>query len=342
MTARMSTTRKLFIVLTMWLPAVALIVTRSLWIAELPAELPTHWGASGPADGASAAGPFFGWMLGISLAAAIVGTVMIVAPVRGKWVQRATAGVIGAVAFFPLAMWITSAAPSRGVTDPYTVELGAWFALLMLAPAYGLLPLVIYPKIDNPAIEVVADAEVEPVELEPGEVASWSRTIVSKMFVIMTILLTVLQAAIYIPVIMTEGISHLHWSVIVAVLVVLLVAAFCVYRVSVDWRGLRVTSGLFGFPIKRLSPEQIVKAEVAEINPGEWGGWGYRIAPGRSAIVLKQGPGFVVTQANGKLFAVTLERPEEPVSVMQGLLDASKRRGDGKGLGPNATSELGE
>lgn len=317
---RLTTARKLLIALTMWLPPAVILVTRTLWIDALPPQLPTHWGPSGSADSVTDAGTFFAWVLGISVTAALIGVALLFSPGNGSWKQRATAGVLGAATFVPLAMWLGSAAPSRGVTDPYTVELGAWFLLTLFALVYGLVPLLLYPKLDNPAVKVVADAEVESVELEPGEIASWSRTITSKMFIVVTIVIIVSLGLLYIPVIISEGIQYLHWSVFIGLGAVLLVAAFCMYRVSVDRRGLRVSSWLFGFPIKRLSPEQIAKVEVAQISPGEWGGWGYRISPGRSAIVLKQGPGLVVTQSNGKLFALTIDNPEQPVGVMRGLL----------------------
>ena len=55
------------------------------------------------------------------------------------------------------------------------------------------------------------------------------------------------------------------------------------------------------------------------IVPMEWGGWGYRVLPGRSAIVVAGGPGIVVQRTNGTLFAVTLPEPELPAALLTTL-----------------------
>ena len=51
----------------------------------------------------------------------------------------------------------------------------------------------------------------------------------------------------------------------------------------------------------------------------DWGGWGYRIMPDRSAVVLRSGPGLVVTSTSGKQFAITIDDPEEPAALLQAL-----------------------
>jgi len=53
-------------------------------------------------------------------------------------------------------------------------------------------------------------------------------------------------------------------------------------------------------------------ALVLSLRPSEWGGWGYRIMPGRSAIVLRSGPGLVVTTTSGTQFAISLADPQTP------------------------------
>ena len=63
--------------------------------------------------------------------------------------------------------------------------------------------------------------------------------------------------------------------------------------------------------------------EAAVLEPTQWGGWGYRIMPGRSAIILRRGPGMVITQRNEKQFAISLDRPEEPASILLGLIAPS-------------------
>ena len=78
---------------------------------------------------------------------------------------------------------------------------------------------------------------------------------------------------------------------------------------------------LFGEP--RLV--RIAGVEVAEIDPLEWGGWGYRVTPGRSALVLRRGPGLVIHQSDGRRFAVTLDDPRTPAALLTAL--QSRARG---------------
>lgn len=98
----------------------------------------------------------------------------------------------------------------------------------------------------------------------------------------------------------------------------LVCASFIRLRVSVDWRGLRVVS-LFGIPLKRIALDQVAVVEATEVRPMDWGGWGYRVMPGRSAVVLRSGPGLVVTTAADKQFAITIDDPEQPAALLQAL-----------------------
>ncbi|HQX36543.1 MAG TPA: hypothetical protein PLA13_09335, partial [Microbacteriaceae bacterium] len=62
------------------------------------------------------------------------------------------------------------------------------------------------------------------------------------------------------------------------------------------------------------------EVSAGPIDPMGWGGWGYRVTPGRSAIVLRTGPGLVITQRDQKQFAISLDAPEAPASLLLGLL----------------------
>lgn len=119
----------------------------------------------------------------------------------------------------------------------------------------------------------------------------------------------------------TSAPAFLGWLLGVSA-VLLLVAALCVFRVTVDERGLRITSGLLGIPLKCIAPAKIAAIEVTTLEPMQWGGWGYRIMPGRSAIILRRGPGLVITQHDERQFAITLDEPEEPASTLLALATA--------------------
>ncbi|MCU1442988.1 MAG: hypothetical protein JWQ59_1138 [Cryobacterium sp.] len=80
----------------------------------------------------------------------------------------------------------------------------------------------------------------------------------------------------------------------------------------------------YKLPLKRIRLEKIQTVEAGELAPSEWGGWGYRMTPGRSALILRKGPGLIVTTTNGKQFAVTLDDPDVPAALLATLRDNSR------------------
>ena len=108
-----------------------------------------------------------------------------------------------------------------------------------------------------------------------------------------------------------------------AVVVALALTWASTVRVTASEQGLRIAFGPFGVPSKRMPLERIERAEAAEIEPLRWGGWGYRWAgPGRSAVVVRRGPGLVLELRGGGRFAVTVDEP----APAAGLLNDLRRR----------------
>jgi hypothetical protein len=59
-------------------------------------------------------------------------------------------------------------------------------------------------------------------------------------------------------------------------------------HVVVDRADLAVRLGPLGWPSKRIALERIAAVEATVVEPLAWGGWGYRILPGSSAVVLRR------------------------------------------------------
>lgn len=49
----MTVPRRILAIVALWIPVAVIALTGWAWRGELPAQLPSHWGASGPADGAT-------------------------------------------------------------------------------------------------------------------------------------------------------------------------------------------------------------------------------------------------------------------------------------------------
>ena len=58
---------------------------------------------------------------------------------------------------------------------------------------------------------------------------------------------------------------------------------------------------------------------MADLRAAEWGGWGYRVNPGRTAIVVSGRRGILVERTNGTHFAVTVPDPELAVALLTTL-----------------------
>lgn len=319
----MITLRKTLAVLSLWLPPLVVLITWLAWRDRLPIELPTHWSGSGPADASTRAETFWFAIFFVTAVAALVGSVAILIRLSGSWTQRAVAALTGGVSAFAASIWIGSSAPAIDVVDPLTVHLGAWILLALFSPLYGLVQLGLLPPGKEPRTTDVPVDIIAPLEVESGQTVAWSRTMTSWLFIGITILMAALTGGIAFSVLRQEGGTAVVVVLVVMTLSTLLVAMFCRFRITVDWRGLRVTSMLLGLPLKRIRADQIEKVEAAIIDPMQWGGWGYRIMPGASALVLRKGPGLIITQTDTRQFAVTLDSPEEPASVLMHVVSAS-------------------
>ena len=64
-----------------------------------------------------------------------------------------------------------------------------------------------------------------------------------------------------------------NWIVLCTVPVVL---AFVWIRVTVDQHGLTICYGPFPWPRTHIEINRIQEARVEDINPAQWGVWGYR------------------------------------------------------------------
>ncbi|MCR2809953.1 MULTISPECIES: hypothetical protein [unclassified Microbacterium] len=98
--------RKALAIVSLWLPAAAILSTWALWSGRLPGQLPTHWGNSGPADSATDAATFLGWLVAVAIGAALIGTILLLIPMSGKWEQRAIGGITAATGAFVFGMWL--------------------------------------------------------------------------------------------------------------------------------------------------------------------------------------------------------------------------------------------
>lgn len=309
--------RDVLAIATLWIPFIAVVVTWLFWRDALPDEMPKQWDA----DGVSSTAPT--WiMLGVtslaSFVAALVATLALYASAAPS--RRSIFLGTGFVAGLASSAWLVTGSVTviaGGTSEPNP---GGWPLLAILASGYGAIPYLLSPKWieDSPLREPVE------IELAPSEVGAWSKTITVPLFAWVG-LIVVAGSVVLLITMIQAGVTG---GTIVAGFVMLFVLGFMLafvrLHVSVDWRGLRVVSSILRVPLKSAELVDIESVHTDILDPVQWGGWGYRIMPGRSAIILRRGPGLVLNLTNGKQFAVSLDEPETPTVLLMSLRASAK------------------
>jgi hypothetical protein len=300
----------------MFIPLAAVLGSFMIWKDQLPREIASHWSGTGPADGVMTVPQFLTVALVMTGGPALAAVVVALWPGMRAATRRVGLLTAGIVAGLGAQSWLVSTLLTMRVGDPHEVVLGAWSVLGFAAAAYGFIPFLIAPKPQQISHDVA-----RRIDLGPGQRGAWSRTITAKLFLWSCLALIAAGIAIYATSAANDELSEAIFGLAVVAVVILVLASFSRYRVTADWRGLRVVSSLFRIPLKRIPLEDIETVEATEIAPSEWGGWGYRITSGRSALILRKGPGLIVTMTSKKQFALTLDDPDVPAALLATLRD---------------------
>ncbi|MFQ4148413.1 hypothetical protein AAGW05_06910 [Arthrobacter sp. LAPM80] len=313
---RTSATRRIGAAIAGILPLVVVGVSWFAWRDILPAELASHWSGTGRPDDFMSTGATLTVALLLTGIPAVSGLVAAFFSGLRPAILRGTLGFAGMISGMGAATWLISAGLTLRAGSAEDAILGWWLAALVASFLFGAIPYFIAPK---PKFTTTEFERRMP--LGEQEAGAWSRTITSKTLLWLPAVLLVSMGAFFIPA-FTEGDLSSAWIGSGAMLLsAILVALIAHMHVTVDWRGLRIVSTLGRIPLKRIRLDDIVSVEVAEIRPVEWGGWGYRVMPGRSAVVMGAGPGLIVTTTAHKQFAVTVGDPETAASLLLALRD---------------------
>jgi hypothetical protein len=297
---------------TLWLPVLAVSVTATLWYDRLPPLLPRQWNADGVTS-----------TVGTEILIGITGTLALLGALAGLVVLSDAAADIrrglllaaGFVAGLGAGVWLLIAGLVI-VTGSPEPDAGAWPVLAILACGYGVIPFALSPRRPHDR-DIARSTGSTTAPLAPTETGAWFTTVTVPVFVWLAAVLALAAVGVAVLSFSQDG-TGTSIAVTLA-LVTGACLAFARLRVSVDRRGLRVVSSLFRLPIKQVALAEVASARAETIRPFDWGGWGYRVMPGRSAVVLTNGPGIVVQRKNGTAFAVTVPEPELPAALLTTL-----------------------
>lgn len=91
-------------------------------------------------------------------------------------------------------------------------------------------------------------------------------------------------------------------------------------RVTVASAGVRVSLGPLRAPSRFVALEEIEKAEAIEVEPMQWGGWGYRRGGGYTGWIVRRGPGILIRLRDGRRLAVTVDGAPQASGLVNDLL----------------------
>ncbi|WP_103380434.1 DUF1648 domain-containing protein [Pseudonocardia dioxanivorans] len=293
------------------LPAV--VTTLVAW-DRLPAEMASRFAADGTVVDTMprAAMLVAAILLGVVMSAvfAAIGGRSPAAPVSSVDTMRffglvswATAGILGTVLLS--AVLANVDAPDAAAAELPMSRLLVALAVAAVAGAVGYLVTPRSPVAPpQPAAEAIAVA--------PGELVSWSGRVESRASLALGAVLVVAGLAAAWPA------GPLVGALLVAVgLAVLLLGSSAL--VTVDRRGLVVSLGVLGWPRLRIPADDIASVTTGDVSPAQFGGWGYRIVPGGSGVVLRRGPALIVTRRSGRRFTVTVDDARTAAGLLVGL-----------------------
>ncbi|MFG2207319.1 DUF1648 domain-containing protein [Streptomyces sp. NPDC048638] len=289
---------------------------------RLPEPLATHFRSDGRTDGYASVQGFLTGML-VMLLVLGVGLGVLVQLRRTapgiRWSISAGWGVAALSGYLACLTLLVNA----GVTDASEVRLPFWQVGVAMAAGVlcgGLGWLLAGPD-ERPAAHQPSGTE-RRLALGGGEAAGWSRCVSSPLMAAVSAVLLAAALAI--------GFTG-DWMVGGGLLVgVVVVGAITSVRVTVDRRGLALAPMLLPYPFRRIALDRVEGATSRKVVPfTEFGGWGYRVRPGASGLVLRSGDGLVLRLANGREFVVTVDDAATAAALFNTYLDRARARQGG-------------
>jgi hypothetical protein len=293
------------------------------WYGRLPDPVATHMNGAGEADGFTSRAAFAPVLAALTLLPGPLFGVLTARMAASQPGQRALAALGCGTAGFLTCLGVrlvganADAPDASSVTYPPREILLAAGAFLLAAGAGWLLA-------GRPAA-APADAAAPPPEAgrapaADGETLVWTRYAGSRAATVSAVLLVV--AAV--PVGLFAG-----WAGAVPLVVTAVVLAPTgSVRATADASGFTVSFGPLPRPRVHIPAARIERAGTRRVRAlRDFGGWGYRVVPGVSAVVLRSGEAVELRLAGGSSFVVTVDDAETAARVVNTLAARSREAG---------------
>lgn len=297
---------------------VAIALALQLWLmADLPAEVVTHWGSEGP-DGYGPAWtyPVLTLAVGLGLPALMMAFTLpsIRRGERSPMLRLMPAIGVGFTALIA-TISTGSLLVQRGLEDGDQPSIGGVVvASYVVAVLIGLLGWAVQPRqeLAQPSRQAVG-----PMPVAPSEKVVWlgrAEAGATLMAILIAVSIVLAGAAVWM---WLAGDDVAAWILTgVVLLVALLTSASTVFRVRTDLDGLEARSAL-GWPRFSIPVEDIADVSVVDVSGlAEFGGWGIRFAPGATGVILRNGQALQVARRSGRRFVITVDDPQTAASVL--------------------------
>ena len=291
--------------------AVIALVPLVLGWSALPDPVATHWGSGGQADGATSKA----WLWVLPLALVALGLLISLLMRRDGKPSAESCALVGLLG--GMAVWASTSIVLLNMGASSWEEAGdfdVWqiLGLVLAAGVTGWVGYLLgrrwYPPRKR---DVGPDTPV--LEIGDDEMATWTGSV--SVWWPLFLLVPIGLVFLFLP-------DWLKW---LAPLYFVLAFAFSQVSVVVDHLGLRVRLGGV-VTVRRITLEQVASARPIDLEPTEWAGWGYRMVPGGSAVVLRRGDAIEVLLRNDRRFAVTVDDAATGAALLNGLVARQVRQ----------------
>lgn len=300
------------------LAVLAYVVTVILTSGRLPGSLATHFAVDGRPDDFMRTAPalLFQGAVVVFMPVALLVSFGLLHWWRGEFARSMSALIAGiCVALSTLFVVLTAA--HVPVADPAEVRL-TWQMGLIVVAAGGVAAALAFLLLPAP-LPRPEPQPVIPVEIAPSYRVSWfGKVRMSQAFVITLATATVLLAASAIA-------SNVWWTWLVVILMLVLLATLSSFDVVVDSQGVRWRSAL-GWPRGSVPLSRITDVSVIEVTPGDFGGYGVRLLPGRLGLISRHGRALRIAHGDREL-VMTLDDAEVAAGVLEGWRAKARGRG---------------
>lgn len=300
--------------------AVGLVVSWLLLVDLMPDPLAIHWGPDGVADGSISA---VGWLVAI-LGAWLLGVVLgaVALKTTPDWGHRATrraylvallgwSGFVAGLHASVLNANLGAQTWSQASTSPMAVAL-----IFVPTTIAGTIGWFAAGSRDRPRAEL----DVPATSVAVGDRVTWGGRVVAKWALWTSVgcfVLAVITAGLT-----SAAVGEIPWPVPVALAVTAVAGVgLTSFTILIGAQGVLIRFGVLGWPAWRIPLDRIEGASVQDRHALEVGGWGLRVTPHGTAIMLRTGECLVIKRQGRKNLYVSVDDAASAAGVLNGLLE---------------------